>query len=252
MTVVGNWAALAVLAAALAGALAVPPGARSGSRAVRPPGGAPTSSAVDPGGARPRPRARRLVLAVLAGCAVLLVVPGPVGVAAAAGVALVCWRVLARAEPAAVTAVRREAARDLPHLVLLLAAGLRAGSAPGPALARACAALPGAAAERLRPAVARLEVGVPQQEVWRELASDPVVAPLGSALARSADTGASVVVAVERLATELAADARSGVEDRARTVGVRAALPLGLCLLPAFLLLGIVPLVASLVGGLVG
>jgi hypothetical protein len=31
---------------------------------------------------------------------------------------------------------------------------------------------------------------------------------------------------------------------------VRAAVPLGLCLLPAFLLLGIVPLVASLVSGL--
>ncbi|MCW2792983.1 MAG: type secretion system protein, partial [Nocardioides sp.] len=36
------------------------------------------------------------------------------------------------------------------------------------------------------------------------------------------------------------------VEDRARAVGVKAALPLGLCLLPAFVLIGIVPLVAGL------
>jgi pilus assembly protein TadC len=59
-----------------------------------------------------------------------------------------------------------------------------------------------------------------------------------------------VTRAVERLADELARSARAEVEDRARAVGVKAALPLGLCLLPAFLLLGIAPLVAGLLGAL--
>jgi pilus assembly protein TadC len=54
----------------------------------------------------------------------------------------------------------------------------------------------------------------------------------------------------ERLADDLEREALAAVEDRARAVGVKAAVPLGLCLLPAFLLLGIVPLVASLVTGL--
>ncbi len=40
--------------------------------------------------------------------------------------------------------------------------------------------------------------------------------------------------------------------QRARRVGVRAAVPLGLCLLPAFLLIGIVPVVAGLVSDLAG
>ena len=44
--------------------------------------------------------------------------------------------------------------------------------------------------------------------------------------------------------------ARAEVEDAARRVGVRAALPLGLCLLPAFLLIGIVPVVAGLMEAL--
>ncbi|WP_278257626.1 hypothetical protein [Nocardioides convexus] len=44
----------------------------------------------------------------------------------------------------------------------------------------------------------------------------------------------------------LARHARAEVEDRARAVGVRAAVPLGLCLLPSFLVLGIVPLAVSL------
>ena len=44
--------------------------------------------------------------------------------------------------------------------------------------------------------------------------------------------------------------ARAEVEDRARRVGVRAAVPLGLCLLPSFVVLGIVPLAAALLADL--
>jgi hypothetical protein len=46
-------------------------------------------------------------------------------------------------------------------------------------------------------------------------------------------------------AADLRAGSRARVEARARAVGVRAALPLGVCLLPAFVLLGVVPLVAA-------
>ena len=62
--------------------------------------------------------------------------------------------------------------------------------------------------------------------------------------------GAAQVRTVERLADELAASARADVEDRARAVGVKAAVPLGLCLLPAFVLLGVVPLVAGMLAAL--
>jgi pilus assembly protein TadC len=65
-------------------------------------------------------------------------------------------------------------------------------------------------------------------------------------MARAQRSGAPVVAAVERLSDELARRSRAEVEDRARAVGVRAAVPLGVCLLPAFLLLGIVPLVVGL------
>jgi len=146
---------------------------------------------------------------------------------------------------------REAVAADLPHLVALLAAGLRSGAAPGPALEAACAALPGPAAEVLQPVRTRLRWGAEPGDVWRDLAADPDlgdlgVAQLGRSLARASETGASVVGTVEALADHLAAESRAGVEDRARAVGVRAALPLGTCLLPAFLLLGIVPLVVGL------
>ncbi len=140
--------------------------------------------------------------------------------------------------------------RDLPVLVLLLATALRSGSATGVASRQVCAALPGPAADRLAVVGDQLALGVDPERVWAALATDPELAPLGRALARAERTGAPIAGVVERLADDLATTGRLEVEDRARTVGVRAALPLGLCLLPAFLLLGIVPLVASLIAGI--
>ena len=67
-------------------------------------------------------------------------------------------------------------------------------------------------------------------------------------MVRSQASGASVVQAVERLADELERESLARAEDAARRVGVAAAVPLGVCLLPAFLLLGVVPTVASLFG----
>jgi pilus assembly protein TadC len=64
-------------------------------------------------------------------------------------------------------------------------------------------------------------------------------------MARAQQSGAPVVDAVRLLADDLATNAKIELEDRARAVGVKAALPLGLCLLPAFLLLGIVPIVVG-------
>jgi pilus assembly protein TadC len=128
-----------------------------------------------------------------------------------------------------------------------LAAALRSGAAPAAAIGLGCRALPGAAARRLEPVAARLELGTDPRQVWDGVADDEALGPLGRTMARSHASGAPVTEAIERLAEELADRARADVEDRARAVGVRAAVPLGLCFLPAFLLLGIVPLVAGLV-----
>ena len=51
--------------------------------------------------------------------------------------------------------------------------------------------------------------------------------------------------AVHRLAEELRERARADVEARARSIEVKAAAPLGLCLLPAFVVLGVVPMVVG-------
>ncbi|MBE7325433.1 type II secretion system F family protein [Nocardioides sp. Y6] len=187
-----------------------------------------------------------------AGAALGVVVggPGPAAIGWGAAIAAAAWWAVRRAPRAAARRADRAVAADLPFLVLLLAAGLRAGGSADVALRAAQQACPGPAAERLRPLTARLAWGVDPAEVWADLALDPALGALGRRLGRSHRTGVSVADAVADLATELAVRRRSEVEDLARGVGVRAALPLGLCLLPAFLLLGIVPVVAGLIGQL--
>jgi len=233
---------LAVAAAAAAAGLVVPLRPRAPSTAPA----SPTPPTASAGWLR----GHRLLWSLLAGAGAVLFVGGPAGTVAGVVVAAGAWVVAGRAEPPAARRAREEVRRDLPHLVTLLAATLRAGAAPGDGVTVVCAALPGAAADRLSGVAARLALGVDPVQVWEALADDADLAPLGRTLARSQATGAAVVPAVERLAGDLARRARADAEDRARAVGVKAALPLGLCLLPAFVLVGIVPLVAALLTSL--
>ncbi|MCH1867759.1 type II secretion system F family protein [Nocardioides sp. CFH 31398] len=195
-------------------------------------------------------RRTRWATAPLAAVGALVVVPGPVAPVAALAAGAGVWVLASRAEPSSARRAREAARRDLASLVDLFAGALAAGAPPGRAVRVVCEALPGPAADRLAGVVARLELGVAPEQVWSDLAADPVLGPLGRTLARAESSGASVATAVGALADDLAGQARAEVEDRARAVGVRAALPLGLCLLPAFLLLGVVPMVAGMVAGL--
>jgi pilus assembly protein TadC len=188
----------------------------------------------------------RTLAVVGVGLGAWLVVGGVPGVAVGVLAGLVARRVLASAEPSSVRRDREEAERSLPHLVDLFSSTLRAGAEPVAGLARACAALPGPAAERLAPVVERSRWGASGAEAWEAVVDDDVLAPLARAMVRSQSSGASVVQTVERLADELERESLARAEDAARKVGVAAAVPLGVCLLPAFLLLGVVPTVASL------
>ena len=66
-------------------------------------------------------------------------------------------------------------------------------------------------------------------------------------LARSVESGTMLGVALSVHAEEARAMRSAAVEVAARKVGVRSVLPLMLCFIPAFLLLGIVPTLVSAV-----
>ena len=185
-------------------------------------------------------------LSLAAGLGAAMFLGGPAGLVAGPVVVVLCLRAVRRSEDPHARRRREEAAAQLPHLVLLLGAVLRGGAPPESAVLIVAAAFPGPAADRLDGIRSRLALGLDPGTVWDGLADDPVLAPLGRTLGRAGRSGAPVAEAVDRLAQDLAARHRAEREDLARAVGVRAALPLGLCLLPSFLLLGIVPLVAGL------
>ena len=176
-----------------------------------------------------------------------LLVGGVAGLVVGPVAAVVARQVLAGAETTSVRREREEVERTLPHVVDLFASTLRAGADPVAGLAQVCAALPGPAADRLAPVVERARWGS-GSDAWAAIAEDQALAPLARALLRSQTSGASVVQTVERLADELERGSLARAEDAARKVGVAAAIPLGVCLLPAFMLLGVVPTVASLFG----
>jgi pilus assembly protein TadC len=170
----------------------------------------------------------------------------PAGVATAVGV----WVWIGRTEPAHVRRRREAAARELPALVHLLATALESGADVADSLRLVCDALPGPAADLLSTVPARLALGVPATAAWRPVLDQPQLAPLARAMVRADRSGSSVTHEVERLADELDQRSRVGIEERARAVGVKAAVPLGVCLLPSFLLIGIVPLVVGLLRSL--
>ena len=175
---------------------------------------------------------------------------GLLGVALGVGAALAVWVVVGRAESGATRRTREAVRRDLPHLVDLLAGALESGLSVAAAIELVTAALPGAAADELTQTATRLRLGVPAVEVWQQLSERPGLGPLGRAFARAHESGSSVAGIARQLADDLTEEAHLGVEERARAVGVRAAVPLGLCLLPSFLVLGVVPLVVGAAGAI--
>jgi hypothetical protein len=70
------------------------------------------------------------------------------------------------------------------------------------------------------------------------------------ALARATTTGAPLAAGVRELAAEMRERARWAALEQARRAGVRAVGPLAACFLPAFVLLGVVPVVAGVAASL--
>lgn len=235
---------LAAVGAAVAAYLLLGP--RTAPTPVSAPAGRRTSSAD-----RPALLTRlRPVLTLLVLVAGWTVVGGFAGLIAGAVGAAIAWRVLGNAEAPATRRHRERLERDLPTAVDLLATTLAAGSSIEAALVVVARAVGGPVGEELAAIGRRLRLGVDASAVWRAVAVHDQLGPFGRAALRAHESGASVADAVQRLGAELRARERAQVEARAKTVEVKAAAPLGACFLPAFVLLGVVPMVAGVFASL--
>jgi Flp pilus assembly protein TadB len=134
---------------------------------------------------------------------------------------------------------------DVPMVLDLLAAALRSG-APAPA-ALICVAegAPEPIRIPLRRTAALLRLGATPAESVAHLHTDPALAALGAVVARSADSGVRWADGLRRRAASLREELRLAELARAQRIGVFALLPLGLCFLPAFICVGIVPIITG-------
>jgi Flp pilus assembly protein TadB len=218
------------------------------------------SSGAHPGRRGPQPADRasglsnglRVAVAVGAGATALMLVPGPTGLVVAGAASAAGWWRSGSLEAAATRRRRQMLEAELPHVVDLLLSVVAVGSAPGQALARVAEVAQPPMRAELAFWVRRLRLGADPAQVWREMSQHPQLGRLGRTLQRSAESGAPVLEALEHLAEDLRARRRTDVETRVRQVEVRASVPLGVCLLPAFVLVGVVPLVVGAAAGLLG
>jgi len=158
--------------------------------------------------------------------------------------------VIASVVMTALLAARRRArskpeGTHVPLLADLLGACLAVGVATPQALCAAGDAVP-AARDRCRRVAYALAAGVQPEDAWAEWLHDVDLAPIARACVRTARTGAATSAEIRRVAVRMRARRAADGAARAQRAGVLVVLPLGLCFLPAFVLVGIVPFALGL------
>jgi hypothetical protein len=113
------------------------------------------------------------------------------------------------------------------------------------ATAAIVAAFDGPVAEDLGRVNALTALGTAEANAWRVLSDHPQLGPAAQDLARSVESGTRLTECLRQHAESVREHRRAALQVRARSVGVRSVLPLMLCFIPSFLLLGVVPTVAS-------
>jgi pilus assembly protein TadC len=192
---------------------------------------------------------RRWLLAGAAGLAAGVLLGGWVGVGAGGLVATGAERLLRRGERGSRGAGSLLTA-DLPIGCDLLAVCLAAGLPVAAALAAVAAAVPAPLGPELARVAGLHRLGAPPRRAWSEAPAE--LAALGRVLVRGGESGSAVVAALHGLAADSRAEARSRADAAVRRAGVWVLAPLGACFLPAFLCLGVVPLVLGIAADVFG
>jgi pilus assembly protein TadC len=138
--------------------------------------------------------------------------------------------------------------RDTAMMLELVAAMLDAGSGIGRSLELVAAAAAAQYRDSLRPVVSALAIGADWETAWRSSAVRlPEILELRDALGFAALTGAPSSAILYAQAARLRRERFRAAEKRAASLGVKLVVPLGLCSLPAFICLGVVPVLLALV-----
>lgn len=250
MTPDRTWAALLVLAVALA---LWPAAAGAGAArwaALRSAAAGPAVVAPAPSRDAGRERLRRWVLAAGLGAAGALLVGGTVGLVAGSALAVGVERVLRARAPDEAGADRAVLVHDLPAACDLLGVCLSAGLPVEGALDAVGGAVGGPLGEQLRSVAALSRLGADPRRAWGDV--PPELAPLGRVVVRAGESGATAAGSLRTLAAESRVTARAATQAAVQRAGVWVLAPLGACFLPAFVCLGVAPLVLGIAGDVFG
>ncbi|MBQ1100555.1 type II secretion system F family protein [Streptomyces sp. b94] len=153
---------------------------------------------------------------------------------------------------AAAETVAAEAARQMPLAADLLAACIAAGAGPVAAAQAVGDALGGPVGDALGRGAAEVRLGGEPGGSWRGLAALPGAGPLARLLERADVSGLPAAGPVAGLAAQARADWGRATAARARRAAVMVTAPVGLCFLPAFIAVGVLPVVFGLAGEALG
>lgn len=196
-----------------------------------------------------RPTVTRRVVVVGLVAVLVTVLAGPVlGATAAAGPALVMWRRRGRQDRLDEVAVVDE----LPEVIDLLSLGVGAGLTVTDAMASVARWANGPVGAAIGRAHRLVHQGTSTADALEMARGDcgPPAEGLFSALIAADRYGTPVADALARLGHEARLDRRRAAEERARKVPVQLLFPLVVCVLPAFGLLTVVPLLVNSLGAL--
>ncbi|WP_333776010.1 type II secretion system F family protein [Streptomyces sp. IBSBF 3136] len=184
-------------------------------------------------------------------CGAWVLIGGVTGVVVGLAVAAGLWRWQRRQAPVAPAGEIDSAlaAGQLPLAADLLAACIAAGAGPVIAAQAVGEALGGPVGDALARGAAEARLGGEPADAWRRLGRLPGARPLARLLERAEESGLPAAGPAARLASDARAEWTRGATARARRAAVLISAPVGLCFLPAFIAIGVLPVVIGLAGG---
>jgi pilus assembly protein TadC len=140
---------------------------------------------------------------------------------------------------------RGSVGRQLPVALDLLAACLAAGAAPAQAFAAVGEAFDGEIGIVLSSVARLVMLGAPVEVAWSTCLTDPRWSPVARAVIRAHHSGAALTDVLVHLGDDRRRALRTDAQAAAERAGIAIVLPLGACFLPAFVLVGVIPVVAG-------
>lgn len=140
---------------------------------------------------------------------------------------------------------QRDVARQLPECLELMAAALQVGKPPVDAFRLVAAATEVPLGPELQQVAHRLQLSADHTLVWSALLGT-ALEPMARAFLRAENAGIPIASIIRRTAEDARRTRHAERRTAAGSVAVKAAAPLGLCFLPAFFLVAIVPMVIGM------